>query len=69
LNQNPAEAKEIIQAVTLLKIVMQWAIKQLHQLQQQRNVLVRNAKATAIHLSTKFSIKTCTDKVTQRCSI
>jgi len=56
LNQNPAEAKEIIQAVTLLKIVMQWAIKQLHQLQQQINVLVRNAKPTAIDLSTKFPI-------------
>jgi len=63
LNQNPAEAKEIIQAVTLLKIVMQWTIKQLHQLQQRINVSVLNAKATVINLSTKFHIKSVETKL------
>lgn len=34
LYQNPAEAKEIIQAIILLKIVVQWTVQQLHQLQK-----------------------------------
>ena len=35
LYKNPAETEEIVQAVVLPKIVMQWRIKKLHELRHE----------------------------------
>jgi len=36
LYKNPAETEEVVQAVILPKIVMQWRIKKLHKLRHKR---------------------------------
>jgi len=44
LYKNPAETEEIVQAVVLPKIVMQWRIKKLHELKHE------DRKKLALHI-------------------